>query len=101
VFSTGSFFNPILCGMNLKKGFHKLQCNVPGHLLNDGQYSLDVILLKDRHEILVSESSLIGFYVHDESLGVEGWNWRANGVIRPRLEWTTEYIAQPLAIPSI
>jgi lipopolysaccharide transport system ATP-binding protein len=88
VFSTGSFFNPQLNGMKLGTGLHGFECSVPGHLLNDGEYTLDVILVRDRSEVLITESAILSFRVHDEPLGVEGWNWPTIGVIRPRLAWS-------------
>jgi len=88
VFSTGSFFNPQLSGMKLGAGQHEFECEVPGHILNDGEYTLDVMLVRDRHEVMATESSILSFRVHDEPLGVQGWNWPAAGVIRPSLAWS-------------
>jgi len=88
VFSTGSFFNPLLHGVKLEAGQHVFECNVPGHLLNDGEYTLDAMLVRDRHEVIATESSILSFRIHDEPLGVEGWNWPAVGVIRPGLYWS-------------
>jgi len=88
VFSSGSFFNPQLNGMKLDVGQHEFECVVPGHLLNEGEYTLDIILVRARAEIVVSESSILSFRIHDEPLDIEGWNWPAIGVIRPRLLWS-------------
>ena len=88
VFSSGSFFEPALNGVKLEAGLHDFGCEVPGQLLNDGEYTLDVMLVKDRAEVIVRESAIFSFRVHDEPLGVEGWNWPAAGVIRPRLGWS-------------
>jgi lipopolysaccharide transport system ATP-binding protein len=88
VFSTGSFFNPSLHGLRLPLGRHEFECVVPGNLLNDGEYTLDVNIVRDRSAVLVRESAILSFRIHDEPLGVEGWNWPPVGVIRPRLAWS-------------
>jgi len=87
VFSTGSFFNQQLQGLKLAAGLHEFECRVPGNLLNNGEYSLDVMLVRDRTEVIVTESAIVSFRIHDEPLGIEGWNWPAVGMIRPNLSW--------------
>ena len=88
VFSTGSFFNPQLNGKRLPLGEYEFECVVPGHLLNDGEYTLDVNLVRDRSKVIVRESAILSFRIHDEPLGVEGWNWPPIGVLRPQLAWS-------------
>jgi lipopolysaccharide transport system ATP-binding protein len=87
VFSTGSFFEPGLNGLRLEAGVHEFTCAVPAPLLNDGEYTLDVMLVRRRHEVVVTEASVLSFSVHAEALGVDGWNWRPVGVVRPQLRW--------------
>lgn len=87
VFSSGSFFSERLNGLVLAKGRHAFECEVPANLLNDGNYSLDVLVIRDRHEVVASEMSALSFKVHDDNPGVEGWHWRPAGVIRPVLGW--------------
>jgi lipopolysaccharide transport system ATP-binding protein len=88
VFSTGSFFNPRLNGLRLPVGQHDFECVVPGNLLNNGEYTLDVNVVRNRSEVVVRESAILSFRIHDEPLGIEGWNWPPIGVIRPKLTWT-------------
>lgn len=94
VFSTGSFFAAELNGLKLSAGQHEFVCCIPANVLNDGEYSLDVMLLRDRSEVILTENALVSFQIHDEPLGVEGWNWSPVGMIRPKLEWS-------LSAPSI
>ena len=88
VFSTGSFFSAELNGLKLPKGQQEFTCHVPGNLLNDGEYTLDVILVRDHSEVFLTELAILSFHIHDEPLGVEGWNWAPIGVIRPNLAWS-------------
>jgi lipopolysaccharide transport system ATP-binding protein len=88
VFSTGSFFNPALNGVALGSGHYQFACEIPGDLLNEGEYTLDVMLVRDRSDVLTTESSILSFHVHGAPTGVEGWNWPILGVIRPQLQWS-------------
>jgi hypothetical protein len=73
--------------MRLQSGSHQFTCEVPAPLLNDGEYSLDVCLVHDRKDVLVTENSLLSFRVEEEALGVDGWHWRPVGMIRPDIRW--------------
>jgi lipopolysaccharide transport system ATP-binding protein len=88
VFSTGSFFNPALNGVALEPGRYSFACEIPGDLLNEGEYTLDVMLVQDRCDVLTAESSILSFHVHGVPTGIEGWNWPILGVIRPQLQWS-------------
>lgn len=87
VFSTGSFFQPELVGKRLVPGDHEFTCEVPAPLLNDGEYTLDVFLVRRRQEVVAREDSILTFRVQAEALQTEGWNWRPAGVVRPQLHW--------------
>lgn len=87
VFSTGSFFQPELVGKRLVPGDHEFTCEVPAPLLNDGEYTLDVFLVRRRQEVVAREDSILTFRVQAEALQTEGWNWRPAGVVRPQLRW--------------
>lgn len=88
VFSTGSFFNPALNGVALAAGTYEFSCEVPAHLLNDGEYTLDVMLIRDRSQVIATESAILSFRIHDSPTRVEGWNWPITGIIRPQLAWS-------------
>ena len=90
VFCTGSFFEKDLNGLALVPGPNSFECEVPGNLLNDGEYILDALLVRMRHEVVATESSICAFNVHDDSPVVEGWHWRPAGVVRPLVKWRYE-----------
>jgi lipopolysaccharide transport system ATP-binding protein len=87
VFSTGSFFENELNGRLIDQGYHIFECVVPGNLLNDGVYTLDVHLIKNRQAVIHFEKSVISFRVNDDFKVPIGWNWRPAGVIRPKTNW--------------
>ena len=96
VFSSASFFSPELNGSRLAIGLHEFCCRVPAFLLNCGDYTLDVVLIRDRSEVVLTESAVVSFHVDEESTGIEGWNWPVQGIVRPNLEWASAALAKAL-----
>jgi lipopolysaccharide transport system ATP-binding protein len=86
VFSTGSFFEESLNGLRLEAGVHLFECIVPGHILTDGTYVLDVMLIRHGQQV-ATEPAVMSFQVIDDFAKVDGWNYRPGGVIRPRTKW--------------
>jgi hypothetical protein len=87
VFSSGSFFEERIDSGPANAGTYTFVCEVPGHLLNDGLYTLDVLLVRDRQEVVSTEHSIISFTVADDFPRAAGWHWRPAGTVRPRLAW--------------
>ncbi len=88
VFSSGSFFERKLNGAKLAAGIHEFSCLVPANLLNSGDYTLDIALVRDRSEVFLEEPAVVSFHVADANSGIEGWNWPIQGVVRPSLRWS-------------
>ena len=74
------------------KGFFQSICRIPGDFLNEGFYSVTVVLGKEISNTQVIEENALSFHVYDtgemrkEFFG--GWG----GVVRPKLSWYTEYV---------
>ncbi|HEV2421516.1 MAG TPA: ABC transporter ATP-binding protein [Candidatus Acidoferrales bacterium] len=68
-------------------GFYHLTGNIPGHLLNAGRYSLDVLFGKDQRYALFRIDGAVSFEVENTATG-RGLNMSvAPGVVRPMLSW--------------
>jgi lipopolysaccharide transport system ATP-binding protein len=68
-------------------GFYQLSGRIPGHLLNAGRYSLDVVFGKDQRYVLFRIDGVVSFEVENTATG-RGSNMSiAPGVIRPLLSW--------------
>jgi len=87
VFSSGTFFEKDLNGRSLNCGRHFFECTIPGHLLNEGIYLLNVALVQNRTTVFLSEKSVFSFRVHDDFGITEGWNWKPIGPVRPETKW--------------
>ncbi|RYE83565.1 MAG: ABC transporter ATP-binding protein, partial [Hyphomicrobiales bacterium] len=88
VFHAGPTVPPQPCA----PGCYRDRCVVPGDLLNDGTYRV-TFELRDGDRLLLTARDLLGFEVLDSVDGRFGWYGKWEGVIRPRLEWTSERIA--------
>jgi lipopolysaccharide transport system ATP-binding protein len=75
-------------------GFYHLTGRIPGHLLNTGRYSLDVVFGKDQRYVLLRIDGVVSFEVENTATG-RGSNMSvAPGVIRPLLSWRHSFKAE-------
>lgn len=83
-------FNSACVADNYPVGLIRGICKIPGGLLNDGTYKIMIMIVKDQ---------TFGLYVHDDILIFDvqdieregGWHGKWPGILRPTLEWTTEF----------
>jgi lipopolysaccharide transport system ATP-binding protein len=76
-------------GRPLPVGLVRHTCTVPGNLLNDGVYSVTVLVYRNDSEHLFWLRDTVAFEVRDTGDGRGAGSWRWPGVIRPPLVWTT------------
>jgi hypothetical protein len=80
----------VLCGGQNSKvlvpGVYQHSCIFPADFLNDGRYSLSIILITDTTRLDVYIRDAISFVVH-ETKGREEYLGAIGGCVRPRLEW--------------
>ncbi len=82
----GCIFNTGSGGHRFPAGIIRGSFVVPGELLNDGCYSVRVLLVKDSSVILLDLDDVLTFQVHDvERKG--HWFGRWIGAVRPSLRW--------------
>jgi lipopolysaccharide transport system ATP-binding protein len=79
------------------------RCSVPGGLLNDGQYRIRLLVVKDTSVILCDQDEALVFEIHDAPREAN-WYGKWSGVVRPVLPWTMstteERTGAPSAVPS-
>jgi lipopolysaccharide transport system ATP-binding protein len=70
-----------------RRGFYHLTGRIPGHLLNAGRYSLDVLFGEDQRYLLFRIDAVVSFEVENTATG-RGSNMSvATGLVRPLLSW--------------
>ena len=77
-----------------RRGFYHVTGRIPGHLLNAGRYSLDVVFGKEQRYVLLRIDGVVSFEVENTATG-RGSNMSvAPGVIRPLLSWSHSFEEQ-------
>jgi lipopolysaccharide transport system ATP-binding protein len=79
--------------MPIGPGTYRSECFVPGDLLNNGVYVIDVGFVRDGAILLFRAEDLLSFEVHDVERTLGGWLGKIPGAVRPKLHWDTERIS--------
>ena len=95
VFVSAANHDPAYRGATREPGLYRSRCIIPGDLMTEGLFSVDVWLrVLYPRRVFVHEANLLTFRVQDTGLGdsTKG-TYRGvwGGVIAPRLEWHTEF----------
>jgi lipopolysaccharide transport system ATP-binding protein len=67
-------------------------CHIPGDLLNDGRYRVELLVVQDANTIVYRHDDVLAFEVHDSADLRGEWYGRWPGVVRPLLTWDTELV---------
>jgi lipopolysaccharide transport system ATP-binding protein len=80
-------FNTHTPALKLSKGLHKGVCHIPGNLLNDNDYTLSMMVIKDTSSVVYNLQNVVSFEVK-ENRDVNGWHGKWQGYVRPKLSFT-------------
>jgi lipopolysaccharide transport system ATP-binding protein len=64
-------------------------CHVPAHILNEGKYSVDAMLVQEMRSVKAECESAVGFSVFDDGTTRGDYVGEWVGIVRPRCEWQT------------
>ncbi len=73
---------------NLAPGLYRHVVTIPANFLNDGFYSVSIILLRNVTQIEVHLRDALTFCVHETGTGRAEYGGVINGCVRPRLSWS-------------
>lgn len=76
---------PIDLKSELKPGLNRLECRIPGNLLNSGMYSVYLHFVQ-ANRVISKHPDLVAFHVHPVPRG--DWYGKPRGVIAPVLNWS-------------
>ena len=79
-------FNCITPPVPVAKGYVKSVCHIPPNLLNDGEYSVELLFVKDTSVILYSHKELLSFKIND-TIREGFWHGKWQGIVRPKLDF--------------
>ncbi len=72
------------------QGLYRSTCHVPGDLLNNGKYTLDLYFVRDGSTVLLRAASPLVFEVQDAEREPGEFLGELPGVVRPKLRWEME-----------
>jgi lipopolysaccharide transport system ATP-binding protein len=90
VFNTGPWNEPAWHGRPFPKGLFRSICHVPGDLLNDGLYRVQLLVVKNQRIIISRLDDVLMFNIRDADR--QGYLGEGLGAVRPNLKWSTELI---------
>ncbi|HQU46098.1 MAG TPA: hypothetical protein PK867_25010, partial [Pirellulales bacterium] len=67
---------------------------VPGDLLNDGTYEVQLYFVRDASVVVERFDALLRFQVADDTSNRRGWYGKWLGTVRPNLSWETALLEQ-------
>lgn len=82
---------PLVPPAPLEPGVYRDVCRIPGDLMNDGAYRVEVRISESGREIL-PPTEILTFRIADNADFRHGWHGEWAGAIRPMLEWSTTRI---------
>ena len=97
VFSSNSGSEETWPDKPLPTGLYRTQCHIPGNMLNDGGYRASLVVIKNSATVVHRDDDALVFDILDSVEDRNGWYGKWKGVIRPRLDWSTELV-EPLPV---
>lgn len=77
----------------VRRGRHRNVCRIPGDLLNDGAFTLDLYFVRDGSTVLFKAESPVVFDVSDAARDAGGFLGKWPGAVRPKLQWESEALS--------
>lgn len=75
-------------------GLYSTKCRVPGELLNEGRYTVNVYIQKNITLRQAEKEHALSFTIHDSGAMRQEYAGGWGGVVRPRLHWETEHVEE-------
>jgi lipopolysaccharide transport system ATP-binding protein len=80
-------FNVYTASIKLSKGLHKGVCEIPANLLNDGAYSISMMVVGEKSYSIFYFEDVVGFEVIEKREG-SNWHGKHPGLVRPSLNFS-------------
>ena len=90
VFSTSNYEEAQWGTRSYDTGRFTTTCAVPAHLLNEGTYSVDAMLVHEADMVRARAEHAVCFSVFDDGVSRGDYIGQWIGIVRPRCEWQTK-----------
>jgi lipopolysaccharide transport system ATP-binding protein len=98
-FNTTSLSDPLWHGGPFPRGLFRSHCYIPGDLLNDGTYRVQLHVIKDQSVGIFRYDDILSFDVEDAVDVPRLWYGKIPGAVRPTLVWRTELVQADDLVP--
>lgn len=92
VFNTVPVHEPDWHGRPYPEGLFRSSFEIPGDLLNDGWYFVELYIVRDESHVLSRHDRILSFQLLDSAERHTAWHGKWLGVVRPNLAWKTELL---------
>jgi homopolymeric O-antigen transport system ATP-binding protein len=92
VFNPATYLEQTWHGRARPKGLFRSTCFIPGDLMNDGEYKVNLIVASDQATAIYKHQELLAFTVLDAHEMRTSWHGQWPGAVRPNLKWRTELL---------
>lgn len=93
VFNALPYLEKAWQGQPFPPGLYRDTCHIPGDLLNNGTYRIELMVV-DSNRVIYKQDEILVFEVRDDPYSRDGWFGSWEGAVRPQLEWETEQLAE-------
>jgi lipopolysaccharide transport system ATP-binding protein len=91
IFSTSNYEEAQWADWSYQAGGFTTSCRVPAHILNEGRYSVDAMLVHEMRVVRAQSESAVCFSVFDDGMTRGDYVGEWVGIVRPRCEWETSH----------
>jgi lipopolysaccharide transport system ATP-binding protein len=80
-------------GRALPAGLFRSTCHIPGNLLNDGTCRLQLLVIENQATLCFQHDDALTFDINESAeMRAGSWHGKWPGVVRPKLQWSTELL---------
>jgi len=80
-------------GKHYPEGIYRSTCTIPGNFMNDGNYSIDAIIVtSEANFIELAKLNILSFTVRETGEMRAEFTGIWLGTVRPKLAWTTQQV---------
>jgi lipopolysaccharide transport system ATP-binding protein len=94
IFSTANYEDPEYGHRLYSTGTYQATCTVPAHVLNDGLYVVDALLVESTRFVRAAAAGAVSFSTYDDGSTRGDYLGDWVGIVRPRCHWRAERLGR-------
>jgi lipopolysaccharide transport system ATP-binding protein len=88
VFTSANYEDRDWGARKYQAGRYQARCDVPAHVLNDGIYEVEALLVQDMRAVRAAATGAVSFRLYDDGTTRGDYVGEWAGMVRPRCVWT-------------